>query len=250
MLKALTIVSIFILIFQLPLQGQTNGKLEVSITTSKFGGEYAPRNIVAFWIEDESGKFVKTLLAYADKRKNYLTNWKNATNAAMVQYNVVDAVTAATQNSHDTRTCYWDGTDFDKKITSDGKYYLCAELTDKNGTGNFSKFEFTKSNSPFNITPANSPSFSSISIKWSPEKKTNNKQLKSGEKPIIKINSAQKTIHVSVNELNTIEIYNLMGQKVAKNNNSIIAINSLKNGIYLIKVSTKHNKYFERIYID
>jgi len=45
---------------------QTNGTLAVSVTTSSTGGNYAPRNIVAIWVEDNSGKFVKTLLAYAN----------------------------------------------------------------------------------------------------------------------------------------------------------------------------------------
>ena len=51
------------------ISAQTNGTLSVSVTTSSTGGNYAPRNIVAIWIEDSSGKLVKTLLAYAKEWK-------------------------------------------------------------------------------------------------------------------------------------------------------------------------------------
>ncbi len=47
---------------------QTNGTLSVSVTTGSAGGNYAPRNVLAIWIEDSSGKFVKPLLAYAANR--------------------------------------------------------------------------------------------------------------------------------------------------------------------------------------
>ena len=40
------------------IQAQTKGSLAVSVTTSSAGGNFAPRNILAIWIEDNSGKFV------------------------------------------------------------------------------------------------------------------------------------------------------------------------------------------------
>jgi len=42
------------------------------------------------------------------------------------------------------------------------------ELTDKNGTGNFSSFTFTKGTATSTQTPANTSSFSSVTIKWMP----------------------------------------------------------------------------------
>jgi len=38
----------------------TNGNLSVTVTTSSAGGEYTPRNVVAIWVEDNNGVFVKT----------------------------------------------------------------------------------------------------------------------------------------------------------------------------------------------
>ncbi len=91
------------------ISAQTNGTLAVSVTTSSAGGNYAPRNIVAIWIEDSSGKFVKTLLAYANSRKNHLETWKTSTTTAGSAYNTTDAISGATQTSHATRTCSWNG---------------------------------------------------------------------------------------------------------------------------------------------
>jgi len=147
-------------------QAQTKGTLSISVTTSSTGGNYAPRNVLAIWVEDSSGKFVKTLIAYADKRKTHLNTWESSTTAAGSVYNSVDAITGATKSSHATRTCSWDGTDYNKKIVPDGDYKIRMELTDKNATGNTASFPFTKGPVPQKITPKDVPSFSSVTITW------------------------------------------------------------------------------------
>lgn len=141
----------------------TPGILTVSVTESTAGGGYAPSHIIAIWIENGSGVFVKTLMAYANTRIQYLTNW--VSNSAK---NKVDAVSGATQNSFTTRTATWNATDVNRAVVVDGTYKVCMELTDKNGTGNFSTFTFTKGPTAATLTPANAPSFSAISIKWVP----------------------------------------------------------------------------------
>lgn len=141
----------------------TPGILTVSVTESTAGGGYAPSHIIAIWIENGSGVFVKTLMAYANTRIQYLTNWVSKS-----AKNKVDAVSGATQNSFTTRTATWNATDVNKAVVVDGTYKVCMELTDKNGTGNFSTFTFTKGPTAVTLTPANAPSFSAISIKWVP----------------------------------------------------------------------------------
>ncbi len=143
---------------------KTPGTLSVSTVTSDAGGNYAPKNVVAIWVENGSGEYVKSLLVYADKYKRFLTNW-----VSMSSYNVTDAVSGATINTHGTRSCSWDGTDIDGNIVSDGTYRLCMELTDKNSTGNYHYFEFIKDTVSFSLAPGNVSSFSDISIIWTPE---------------------------------------------------------------------------------
>jgi hypothetical protein len=83
-------------------------------------------------------------------------------------YNTVDAITGATVGSYAHRSASWNGTDYNKTPALDGNYYVCMELTDANATGNYSCFPFTKGPSSDMQTPGNVPSFSNISIIWSP----------------------------------------------------------------------------------
>lgn len=87
------------------INAQTNGTLSVSVVISSTGGNFAHRNVLAIWIEDNIGKFVKTLLAYANSRKTHLNTWEASTTTAGSAFNSVDAITGATQSTHSTRTC-------------------------------------------------------------------------------------------------------------------------------------------------
>jgi hypothetical protein len=137
--------------------------LTVSVVTGTAGGNYAPRHVVAIWIENSAGEFVKTLTVYAQARAYDLTNWESVSGG-----NSVDAVTGATQNSFGTITAHWNGTDIKNAVVADGTYRVCMELTDKSSTGNFSYYTFTKGTTAETQTPANAASFSNISIKWVP----------------------------------------------------------------------------------
>jgi len=144
---------------------KTAGSLSVSVLTSPAGGKYAPSHVLAIWVETAKGTFVKSLLVQAQKRKEYLTNWTTSS-----LNNTTDAVTGATLTSHAIRTCTWNGTDVSGKVVGDGAYRVCMELTDKNATGNFSTFSFTKGTAVDNQSPANVSGFSSLAILWTPKK--------------------------------------------------------------------------------
>ena len=140
---------------------KTAGLLTVSTLTSSNGGAFSPRHVLAIWVENNSGQFVKTLLVYAAEQKSDLTNWKS--NSAS---NAIDAITGATQNSHATRSCTWNGKDANGNIVANGYYKLCMELSDTNGTGTFHTFVFAKDTSAKSVMPTNVQSFSNISINW------------------------------------------------------------------------------------
>jgi len=137
--------------------------LAVTASTSTAGGNYSPRNIVAVWVENSSGQFVKSLAVYAAKEKSYLTHWKSSSTS-----NTTDAATGATRSSYSAISVTWDGTDTSDTEVADGTYIVCMELTDKNGTGNYSTFNFTKGTAEETLTPDDEPSFSNITIKWMP----------------------------------------------------------------------------------
>lgn len=219
------------------LSAQTTGKLDVTVTTSSAGGNFAPRNIVAIWIEDASGNFVKTLLAYADKRIQHLNTWETSTNSKGSMYNRTDAITGATQSSHGKRNCTWNGTDYNKNPVSDGKYFVCMELTDKNATGNYSKFEFTKGASN-TVNPQNAPSFSSVNIVWE-ALGTGVNEMVSNDNVQIFPNPTKNIFHIKGDNISEIEILNFAGSLIFKNNSTTrIDMSNLKNGIYLVRIKT------------
>jgi len=218
------------------LLAQTTGKLEVSLTTSSTGGNYAPRNIFAIWIEDASGNFVKTLLAYADKRIQHLNTWETTTNLKGTMYNRTDAVTGATMNNHGKRTCTWNGTDYNMNPVADGKYFVCMELTDKNATGNNAKFAFTKG-AGISVTPANVPGFSAVNILWEASGTVDAQEIALDDNIQIFPNPTKNIFHIRGENISEIEILNMSGSLILKNNSTTrIDMSNFKNGIYLVRI--------------
>ncbi|KAF0236393.1 MAG: hypothetical protein FD181_2830 [Prolixibacteraceae bacterium] len=230
-------VFVMILVFaNVQLSAQTIGKLNVSVATSSAGGNYAPRNIIAIWIEDSSGNFAKTLLANADRRIEYLYTWKAATTAKETMYNRVDAITGATLTSHGTRTCTWNGTDYKKNMVADGTYYVCMELTDKHATGNYSKFAFTKGANNL-VTPPNVTGFSSVNIQWEASVTVGIHDIAIDDGIQIFPNPTKNIFHIRGENITSIEILNMSGTLVFKNNSTTrIDMSNYKNGIYLVRI--------------
>jgi hypothetical protein len=221
------------------LNAQTSGELTVSATTSSTGGNFAPRNIVAIWVEDDAGNFVKTLLAYAQQRKTHLNTWQATTTEAGSPFNIVDAISGATRTSHATRTCTWDGTDFEGNPVADGPYTVWMELTDKNATGNFSTFTFTKGTEAESLSPSDVPSFASISIDWQPDPFVTGITGKATtDNFTIFPNPTSGRFEISGNEINEVEIRNLVGDLIYKGNSSQINISEEPKGIYLVKITS------------
>ena len=226
---------------------QTEGTLNVTVTTSTAGGNYAPRHVVAIWIEDESGNFVKTLLAYADRRITHLNAWEKSTDQKGIMYNRTDAITGATKSSHDTRTCSWNGTDYNKVLVADGKYFVCMELTDKNASGNYSKFEFEKGENN-SLSPQNAPSFSSISISWEKSGTVDIDEFWHDAKVQIFPNPANSIFFVRGENITEIEILSLSGKVIFKNSGTTrIDMSNYKNGMYLARIKTNSGTIIKKI---
>lgn len=178
---------IVLVAFSMNIGAQTKGTLTVNVTTQTVpviatpssanngptGGRgvsrsYAPQNILAIWVEDSNGKFVKTLLVNARRYNFYLTAWQSVTSAAESRFNSVDAITGATNMNHGTRSCTWDGTDYNGKLVADGTYKVCMELTESNSTGNSTSFTITKGSKPVELKPESNTNFTAITLKWNP----------------------------------------------------------------------------------
>jgi len=139
----------------------TPGTLTVSVLTVSMGGNYSPKNVVAIWIQTNTGVFVKSLLVYANTRKNDLTTWFPISKGS-----TVNAITGATQSSNAVRTCTWNGTDLSGAVVADGIYKVWMNMAD--GKTAFSSFSFNKGPVVDTVKPANVTGFSNISISWAP----------------------------------------------------------------------------------
>jgi len=246
-MKNIIVSILFVAICSLPTFAQATGNLIVTTTTSETGGNYAPRNIVAIWIENEQGEFMKTLLAYAQTRKTHLNTWQAITTEAGSVYNTTDAITGATRSNHGTRECSWDCTDYNGNIVADGVYYVWMELTDKNSTGNYSSFDFVKNETPITITPADVPSFSAISLTWEPTGGVSVTEIAENN---ISINPNQSNgiYTVKGSDITQVEVRTISGILISKSNSLNVDISNQKTGIYLIVVKTNKTQVIKKVY--
>jgi hypothetical protein len=143
--------------------GPTAGELTVDFTTVSFGGKYAPDNVVAVWITDDQGAFVKTLGVFATKRAKYLVTWLADSGG-----NTVDAVTGATFAAHGPRSVKWDSTGTDGKLVPDGSYRAHMEFTEQNKLGKVTFVPFTKGPLPTLVSPPDEPYFKDIHVGYAP----------------------------------------------------------------------------------
>ena len=143
---------------------KTPGSLKANLLTTTYKGQYAPKHVLAIWIESSLGTFVKTLNLNASAREKYLKNWLDATSSE----NTTDAVVGATLKSHVEMSCVWDGTDIKSNIVGDGNYNLKVEFTESNSTGKVASFPFTKGTATDSQTPAAVTNITVNTLDWSP----------------------------------------------------------------------------------
>jgi len=243
-----SIILLSVLIFSLFAKAQTDGELSVSITTSTHNGQFAPRNCVAIWVEDDQGNFVKTLLAYAQMYRFHLNNWEASTTSAGSEFNTTDAITGASMNSHGTRSCTWDGKDFNGSSMSDGTYRVCMELTESNATGRFSYFTFNKSSVEDNQSPADVPSFSDIVFDWTPSQS----EIENFDISKINVlpNPTKGIVKIQADEYIGVEVWSMTGKRVMFSNSTTIDLTSQANGVYFIKIKTENGIFTRRILKD
>lgn len=233
---------------------QTTGTLSFSVTTLNYSATFSPKHILAIWIEDSSGVWVKTRKFRSQNInfRSYLTNFKNATNST---YNSVDAITGSTLLQHSSHTITWDCKDVNGNIVSDGNYKIFIEFTSANTTGKLFSVVFTKGPQAQTLTPVNQTNFSNISLTWTPSITQIDKA------PIIdpiKVfpNPFNKEVNISnlAENKNTIQIYSITGELINKFidcSNSInwdgkdFNGNVIENGQYIIIVNS--NLYYKII---
>lgn len=144
------------------------GSVTFQVTTTSYGGRYAPRNVGAIWVETKSGKFVKTLTEWGSFRYGNLVKWRNDAN-----FNTVDAITSATQWSSGAHTGKWNYTDVKGQGVPDGQYKFLVEFTEDDSAlsfvpaGPWTSVPFTKGPNEKNFNPPDAQYFKNMSVTYS-----------------------------------------------------------------------------------
>ena len=133
--------------------------LSFQVTTSPAGGRYQPKNIGAIWIEDNTGKVIKTLQVWAATRRRYLTGYLGAMAGSSI-----DVTTSATLTRHQTHTLSWNLKDRDGNTVSPGMYRVRMELTDADRTGKSNTVAFDTSQGATTLSPSDAPSFTAMKL--------------------------------------------------------------------------------------
>ena len=154
----------------------------VTVTTTPNGGPYAPKNIVALWIEDAGGTFIKTFDRFSQTRTSHLVAWVAAAGPGDA-----DAVSGATRSNHvNPITATWNLRDRQGALVPDGTYTIRMELADSNASqpaqNRQGTFTFTKGAAPETQSGLSSGGFINVSIDFQPVADTcNNGVVDSGE---------------------------------------------------------------------
>jgi len=156
--------------------------VSVTVTTTPNGGNYAPKNVVALWIEDAGGKFIKTFDRFSQARTSHLVAWVTAAGPGDA-----DAVSGATRPNHvNPITATWNLRDRLGALVPDGTYTIRMELADSNASqpaqNHQGTFTFTKGAAPETQSGLSSGGFLNVSIDFQPVVDTcNNGVVDSGE---------------------------------------------------------------------
>jgi hypothetical protein len=148
--------------------GDGTATLQVTVTTTPRGGTYAPQNVVAIWIENQAGTFVKTIGRWANVRREHLVAWTQKAGPADA-----DAVSGATRLNHTASlTLSWNLQDRQNALVPDGTYTVRMELADQNSTtagqNHQGTFTFVKGGEPQIQTGLTNGGFTNVSLTFTP----------------------------------------------------------------------------------
>lgn len=222
----------------------TNGIMSITATTTKTSfAEHGNYNVLAIWVTDANGTFVKTLLASSKSAyRAYLTNWKAATSST---YNVVDGISTASYSGHAARSAQWDGTNTNKEAMVDGTYYACFEDADNYGHPAIGKFAFEKGRSTVGLTPTAS-GLLSISVQWVPDFTA----LDNANTPKLYRafpNPATDMISIPGAGIQKIRIFSITGALVLEGTDNELNIRSLAKGKYILSVQTLNGTFNQKL---
>jgi len=218
--------------------------LTFKVLTKTYNGPYGPDHVMAVWVTNANGAFVKTIDKHAAARVQYLTNWIASTPTK----NVVDATTGSTFAHPSTVATYtWNCTDVNRAVVPDGNYFINVEFTEADATGKYMKYPFTigaaSSVTVPNATTNPGMYYTSVSYSTTISAQTPINEAKAGQVYNICYQPNAKVLQVKYDAQMhhgvVAKIFDAKGEQVSQqivpDGSSSIVLNNLSKGVYLIK---------------
>ena len=244
---------------------QSSGNLSFTYTPTSHQGYSGTKNVLAIWVEDGSGNFVKTRMkragwGTADHLPTWAVNAGGSANNCMTGCNVTGASTGATLSSFTTKSISWDGTDASGNLVADGTYKIIIESCWNHGSSGKATrtFTFTKGSSTDSQTPSNDANFTNISLTWTPSGATgiDNVDQKETALNIYPNPSLDGTFKVDYNKSNSVKVVNVIGETVYNENEASesgiksIDLSAQPNGIYFFYISDGKNIIKKKVILN
>lgn len=251
----LLLLSAFVIVmsFTSKVFAQTQGTLSFSVTPVAQSGGYGNKHVLAIWIQNNSGTFVKTKMRYwGNGTDDHLPTWKTNSNS-----NITDASTGATLTSYATRTITWDGKNSSGVEVADGQYKIMIEECWGDGsTKNVTKsYTFTKGPSVDSQTPANDSKFTNATLTWTPL--VNAIEDVENDEITVFPNPSNGIINVNFKQASEIKIVNITGKVIYQENikNNITKSKSIDmanfaNGIYFVNIINGEKSTVKKIVLN
>ncbi len=232
------------------LNAQTAGTLTFQFTQTQHSSYSGTKNVMAVWIQDAGGNFVKTRTRNAGGgTSDHLPTWAvnsggSASNCMSSACNIVGATTGATLTNFSTRTVTWDGTDVSGNVVPDGTYKITIQSTWNHGSSGTTtrSFTFTKGSTVDSQTPANDGNFTNITLDWAPTSGLEENENVFGVN-IHPNPSEDGVFNVDYVHANSLKVFDVMGAEVLstelseEGGSENVDLSKFPNGVYFIHLS-------------
>jgi len=259
-MKKILMRGLFILAVALVSTSAIAQSLQVTFTTTAISGaKYSPYHILAVWVKDSNGKYVRTLMVSAQKRKHELYTWNSNSGG-----NTTDAITGSTISAHTTHTLTWDLKDYDKSLVANGTYKLCMEMASDNKQGPYREIEFTTGGNSYSSNPSDLNNFVNITLNYTSATTAINTVDLTNSYVKIYPNPSVGNLNVDLillqDSKTSISIFGMQNQLLATKNVDLkegenhIDLSTdavlLPKGIYLLLVKTNHYTIGQKLVIE
>lgn len=257
-------LAVFGMFLSVSIQAQTSGTLTFTFTPIAKSPCYsASRHVLAVWIENNAGSFIKTKMRYCctNSTSDHLPTWSvnaGGTASNCNSANVVSATTGATLTSFTNKSITWDGTNVSGTVVPDGIYKVMIQETWNHGsTGTAtSTYTFTKGPAADHQTPAANTTFSGVKLDWVPTS-TGVSSASTLEGVSIYPNPNSTGIFtIDFESATGIQVVNTLGQTVLNEKveggvqSKNIDMSGFYNGTYFIFISYNDQTFIHRVILN